>query len=73
MQAGIPVTQQTMVHRPMVPMGMHYEAEIEINDFPQHARWKVCVSYFSNSWLRPRSHSAFLCQCTGLLANDISP
>lgn len=21
--------------------GRHYEAELEINDFPQHARWKV--------------------------------
>ena len=23
-------------------MGAHFEAEMEINDFPQHARWKVC-------------------------------
>ena len=22
-------------------MGAHFEAEMEINDFPQHARWKV--------------------------------
>jgi hypothetical protein len=22
----------------------HYEAELEINDFPQHSRWKVSVS-----------------------------
>lgn len=21
----------------------HYEADLEINDFPQHARWKVCL------------------------------
>ncbi len=21
--------------------GPHYEAELEINDFPQHSRWKV--------------------------------
>ena len=21
----------------------HYEAELEINDFPQHARWKVSL------------------------------
>jgi hypothetical protein len=41
LQAGIPVKTQTIVHRPMVPTGQHYEAEIEINDFPQHARWKV--------------------------------
>jgi len=40
-QAGIPVMAQSIVHRPMVPTGQHYEAEIEINDFPQHARWKV--------------------------------
>lgn len=28
------------------PSGPHFEAELEINDFPQHARWKVrcCLS-----------------------------
>ena len=41
MQAGIVVQPQTIVHRPFVPPGMQYEAEIEINDFPQHARWRV--------------------------------
>lgn len=24
-----------------LPAGPHFEAELEINDFPQHARWKV--------------------------------
>ena len=23
-------------------MGAHFESELEINDFPQHARWKAC-------------------------------
>lgn len=41
-QHGIPASSiAPPVHRPNVPSGMHYEAEIEINDFPQHARWKV--------------------------------
>lgn len=26
---------------PEPDMGPHFEAELEINDFPQHARWKV--------------------------------
>ena len=30
----------------MVPLGeRHFEAELEINDFPQHARWKVICIY----------------------------
>ena len=27
----------------------HFETELEINDFPQHARWKVHLSLFSNA------------------------
>jgi hypothetical protein len=26
---------------PQVEAGPHFEAELEINDFPQHARWKA--------------------------------
>lgn len=40
-QHGIPIAQQPTSYRPMVPAGMAFEAEIEINDFHQHARWKV--------------------------------
>ena len=31
----------------------HYEAELEINDFPQHARWKVSRLHASH-----RSHAS---------------
>ncbi|BDA49746.1 DEAD-box ATP-dependent RNA helicase 42 [Coccomyxa sp. Obi] len=53
-KAGMPVTSVTPMpaYNPNVPSmwaqpgsqlpaGPHFEAELEINDFPQHARWKV--------------------------------
>ncbi len=30
--------------------GPHFEAELEINDFPQHARWKVGAPSNSQLW-----------------------
>ena len=46
LQAGLPVSaMQPSALRPMVPAGMHFEAEIEVNDFPQHARWKASLPY----------------------------
>ena len=43
--------------RPMVPAGMHFEAEIEVNDFPQHARWKARLP----TWPFLRSRSLKIC------------
>ena len=58
-QAGMPVTAlpQPML-QPKVPsmwaqpgsyqadsQKPHFETELEINDFPQHARWKVCLRH----------------------------
>lgn len=52
-QHGMPVTpMQQMPAYPQapsmwaapgsqLPAGPHFEAELEINEFPQHARWKV--------------------------------
>ena len=47
-QAGLPAVQPTAARAPGWPVGgateaeqAHFEAELEINDFPQHARWKV--------------------------------
>ena len=59
------------------PTRAHYEAELEINDFPQHARWKVrgvgqcpshCARWEVSAWafgtLRPDATSA--CPCSRL-------
>lgn len=66
MQAGQPVTPRPQpMLQPRVPSiwaqaGIyhpdpdkpHFETELEINDFPQHARWKVQTSHTRNTALR---------------------
>jgi hypothetical protein len=64
-QAGIPMTSmQQMPAYPQapsmwaapgsqLPAGPHFESELEINDFPQHARWKVRKSLLLSLYSTP--------------------
>lgn len=44
LQHGIVSTAQPTSYRPMIPPGSQKFFELELNDFPQHARWKVSPS-----------------------------
>ena len=62
----------------------HFEADLEINDFPQHARWKVSTRLAVEAmglmrkrlfrmcwWHLPRAH-AFLSRCVACLSDPAS-
>ena len=63
-------------------MGAHFESEMEINDFPQHARWKVRLAWQAltaaslQSALAAAASAALAAQhlqCAGALVSHRAP